>query len=1756
MKKALLLMSLIIVFCGILVADISDYYEFVAGTTTYTEITGTPQLTAQGDDVITAGIDLGFTFPYGDNAYTQIRISSNGAVALGTTPSPSLSNSLVSTTICPVVAPLWDDLHTGRVQDATYPQTSSVQTLMQGTAPNRSFTIQYKNAYWYYSVSTSWVNFQVVLYENGNVEFIYGPNAGTGPGASASASIGINMLPGGATNYWSVSPLAGTASNTVENAAVNAYIPNGTKFSFNVPLAVANDMAALSIVGNTTPTAGTASVYTVTVRNRGSAAQSNYQVKLMTGTTELASVAGPAIQPGVITPVQVSWTPSTPGPLTIYGKVVLTGDQNPTNDQTASMNVVVQAEGTIVVTVGDGSQTARIPVDMYYRNSLFETIYQASEITAGGMLMSITFFNQFVTNLPNMPTKIWLGITGQNDLSAGWIPSTALSLVFDGTVDYSAGQNEVLIPLQTPYPYAGGNLVMMVNRPMDATYYSTSDVFKSQTVGSNRSRNVFGDATTYDPANPGNVGTVSGQFPKTAFHFIATGNQPQFVISPESYNFGSKLINSVNNFNFNIMNIGGGTTPLVINNITISGSPFFTLQNLPTLPASLTSGQMATFTLRYTPTAAGTHTATITITDNLTRTQHQVQVSGSCFDPTIYTSPYVQNWDAVTVPNLPQDWFKISTGAGNATTTTSSPHSAPNCVYLYNSSDTSGPFLIAPPLAATLPVNTMRVRFWAKGATNYSLSVGVMSNHTDAGTYTQVQSFNLTSAWAEYVVGFQTYAGTGNFITFKHGNAATYQSIYIDGVSIEVIAQNDLAALSVTGNTTPSVGMATTYTVNLFNWGTNPQSNYSVKLFREGDIEVASIAGPTIQPGMAGQAQLVWTPATQGQTYIYGKVVLTGDQNAVNDQSPNLNVSVQAAGTMVVTVGDGSQTSYQMPVNMFYKASLYENIYLQTELNFIGMITGISFYNNFLTNLPNKPTKVWLGTTTQTNLADSWINSTNLTLVFDGTVNYPSGQNTITITFPQPYLYLENNLVMLVERPMDTQYFSTSDLFYTQTVGTNRARYIFSDTVVYDPTNITGGTVTGMFPKTSMFVIPGGVGHLTGTVLGAGNVPLANATVQIINGGMATTNAQGQYTIQNIIAGTYQVTCSRYGYVSQTVNVTIPEDETITQNFTLLQMPTVNVTGTIVGSDNPTVGIAGAIIQLTGYENYSATANAQGQFTIPGVYTSQTYQYIASAVGYQVATGTINVGTTDYSMGTVTVNEIAYTPRNVQATQATNQQSVTVNWLAPDPNAVDITQSFENAAFPPTDWTRIITNNGPANASGVFPTWCRVGTVTAGTDTVVPSNGAWQAGFWWDYNHQDEWLITPQFNCPQGATLSFGSYYFRGSTNGDHYYVKITTNNGNTWDVLWDASTLTGGWSNYVAPVVIDLAAYAGQQVKLAWHAQDPPTNDGMWYVWFIDEVVIGNTAATIRFPESAMRVQSATRGEEPFRSIASALPVSRDGNRGTASVLQNSSDRPATGSNVRNRALIGYKVWRLVQGQEQNEQTWTLLTPETITELSQIDNGWAAVTPGTYKWAVKGVYTGNVLSLGAFSNAVVKQSLPQGTLLGVVRNSSNVPISGAVITAGSFTATTSASGAYTMPVNVGTYNVVCTATGYNSQTNANVNITEGQSTISNFTLTPVSNEHEVEITRTALKGNYPNPFNPETIISFDIKTRTSVRIEIYNMKGQLIRTLVNDMVDKGHHQLVWNGRDNNGNSVASGVYQYRMQAGEYKATRRMMLMK
>jgi len=91
---------------------------------------------------------------------------------------------------------------------------------------------------------------------------------------------------------------------------------------------------------------------------------------------------------------------------------------------------------------------------------------------------------------------------------------------------------------------------------------------------------------------------------------------------------------------------------------------------------------------------------------------------------------------------------------------------------------------------------------------------------------------------------------------------------------------------------------------------------------------------------------------------------------------------------------------------------------------------------------------------------------------------------------------------------------------------------------------------------------------------------------------------------------------------------------------------------------------------------------------------------------------------------------------------------------------------------------------------------------------------------------------------------------------------------------------------------------------------------------------------------------------------------------------------------------------------------------------------------------------------------------------------------------------------------------------------------------------------------RFALRQNYPNPFNAGTGIRYELPKPAQVSIKIYNLTGQLVRTLVNARIEAGYHSVAWDGRNENGTPLPSGIYLYKMVADQFTEVRRMTLLK
>lgn len=330
-------------------AQVSNYaFSFTTGT--YAPITGGTVSGATGDSDFET-IPLPFTFIYNGIAYDTAQVSTNGWMGLGINQTNSVTtNSLASTSANPILAPLWDDL------SVVTANNGEIRYETIGTAPNRTFVVQWKDVNWNFSTTNGTLqNFQVRLDEATRaIAFVYGAtNAPNNP----SASIGINDEVGGSGHYLSVTPgTTPTVSSTSSNNSINtnANLTSGTAYIFTPPSkdATVNALVSPAINGCFTSTE------TITVSISNLADTVNFATdsaivgviitgpNAMTLSTSLTSGNFPAFSSQNVT-LSTTYDMTSAGTYGFQSFIVLAGDTFNTNDTGAVENRIVAAPVTL-----------------------------------------------------------------------------------------------------------------------------------------------------------------------------------------------------------------------------------------------------------------------------------------------------------------------------------------------------------------------------------------------------------------------------------------------------------------------------------------------------------------------------------------------------------------------------------------------------------------------------------------------------------------------------------------------------------------------------------------------------------------------------------------------------------------------------------------------------------------------------------------------------------------------------------------------------------------------------------------------------------------------------------------------------------------------------------------------------------------------------------------------------------------------------------------------------------------------------------------------------------------------------------------------------------------------------------------------------------------------------------------------------------------------------------------------------------------
>jgi hypothetical protein len=549
---------------------------------------------------------------------------------------------------------------------------------------------------------------------------------------------------------------------------------------------------------------------------------------------------------------------------------------------------------------------------------------------------------------------------------------------------------------------------------------------------------------------------------------IPTG--PVFQATPSSFDYGTVMLGmSSAEVDYTLTNYGIGTLNVTDISLTGTDAADFTITNISeTLPFDLlaNSANTMTVTVQFTPAAAGTKTASIDVTANTE--VNSIPVNGECFDPTIYTLPWSENFDALTIPEFPMGWSVIanSTSSYAYYETATGGFSPDNCIKGYNSSDYSPEFYaITPP--TSIDISTSRIRFQAKG--DGSIKFGTITDPTDAATFTEINTFTLNSSWEEHILDLDTETSTGTYyLAFKAEFTGSYDYVYIDNVTWMEIPTTPIAELNpetydfgeIAQNATLNSGMAFT----LRNGGV-------------GDLTVTSVTGLDGTEFSITDIDLdtVLIPALESRTFgiAYHPVDGGADAATLSIETNGGTVTTDLTGSAyvlpdgMIEIGWGNSFDQSLPMEPFYGYSYSQSIYLQSEINVAGSKITKVYYRKNDSDLWTDAGQIrlYIGHTTQSELTD-WIPLSELTEVhYEEALPAGDANGWVEFILTEPFIYNNvDNLVVAFDENK-SQYDNSDDDFYNHAVANNMSIYYYNDSNNPDPASPPSGTLKAYRPN-------------------------------------------------------------------------------------------------------------------------------------------------------------------------------------------------------------------------------------------------------------------------------------------------------------------------------------------------------------------------------------------------------------------------------------------------------------------------------------------------------------------------------------------------------------------------------------------------------------------------------------------------------------------------------------------------------------------
>ncbi len=951
----------------------------------------------------------------------------------------------------------------------------------------------------------------------------------------------------------------------------------------------------------------------------------------------------------------------------------IAGDANPDSGK----NSVVIGTGT------DSSMS--VPLAPWWGFSFTQTLYLQNEINIGGKrIWRIGYQYVGTTPNPDFIVEVWMAHTSLSELTAS-VPLSSATKVYDGNYVVTIGEPYSYIEVE-PFFYNNTDNLLITIIEKKPGWTSPEDKFLSTPALSPPALclGARNDQTPYDPNNLP-AGSLLEERPNIILDLEDVPVNPEIKTIPDSLYFGEVEATLTSVMTVKVINIGGGNLEITGAEIT---DDHYTLLNA-TFPVNLGPGESEWIDIQFLPTDPGLVEATLTFqADQSVPGGRTCQLSGRGLRFGVLREGFEGElfpplgWKVYDINNDGDGWYRNVTDAPTGQTV---PHTGIAAAGLDTYAGSPGQigyndWLITPKMVWQ---DGDVFKFFIKRLANQNGQTWRICLSTTGDQVSNFTPFDVITdppiTWSEKSYDLSSLGLTNGsmfYIGFQFNSLWCWPGVIDDVLgSVKVTVEKDLMAISFTGNDIFYENSVNNFTAVVGNSGLMnvAAGAYQVKacaLVNGQEMVYGSVTGTAIGSGENATFTIPVTIPETGVYNLYSRVVYGEDMNPQNNTSTPLEVEVIGNSVVVKNIGTYPPTQqtpyyYLYPINFddYRGASLHECLYYPAELNTGGIITRLSYYTAMGTYMPSRKIKVWMTQTDKQTFDSGAIPASEMTLVFDGQVNFIQGIRRANINLTQPFVYTGSNslAVMVYYYEGGDPFIVDNALFAYEYIESGPLRNGYDNWyTTIDPNNLTHMAYVASYPVTSlMFETGSGLGHLSGKVLYQHNYQgVEDAKVEIEHpdfpGAAAVifTNFEGIYVSPYTMAGNnLKITFSKYGYIDVTQNIALTPGNTIVlPDVFLLPRPMVSLTGSVLKSDTQTPADC-ALVKLAGIDSYETTTNAAGEFSFGEIWGLTSYEMTISLAGYQTYFAVVQVGDIPLTLDPVTILENAPPPHLLTATE-------------------------------------------------------------------------------------------------------------------------------------------------------------------------------------------------------------------------------------------------------------------------------------------------------------------------------------------------------------------------------------------------------------------------------------------------------------------------------------------------------------------------